>query len=254
MDLGLAGARAIVTGGTRGIGRAIVERLLDEGASVAISARDAGGVDVALKELASRGTIVGTSLDVADGDALTAWVGTASEQLGGIDIVVSNASAGGMGGATPEAFNQMLNVDVLGLVRLVDAALPHLKASERASIIAISTTAALEQFGPGASAYNSLKAAVISYTAGLSQNLAPHGIRANCVSPGPIFVENGDWDMIKKHMTAFYDATVQTHGRGRLGDPHEVANAVAFLASPAASWISGENLVVDGGFTKRVAF
>lgn len=254
VDLGLTGKRAIVTGGTRGIGRAIAERLLDEGASVAISARDAGGVEVAVKELSSRGTVFGEILDVADGDALTAWVATAAEQLGGLDIVVSNASAGGMGGATPEAFNQLLNVDVLGLVRLVDAALPHLQASESGAIVAISTTAAIENFGPGASAYNSLKAAVISYTAGLSQNLAPQGIRANCVSPGPIFVENGDWDMIKKHMTAFYDATVAGHGRGRLGDPAEVANAVAFLASPAASWISGENIVVDGGFTKRVAF
>jgi NAD(P)-dependent dehydrogenase (short-subunit alcohol dehydrogenase family) len=140
------------------------------------------------------------------------------------------------------------------LVRLVDAALPHLQKSEAAAIVAISTTAALEQFGPGTSAYNALKAAVINYTAGLAQNLAPAGIRANCVSPGPIFIENGDWDMIKKHMTAFYDATVQGHGRGRLGSPEEVANAVAFLASPAASWISGANLVVDGGFTKRVAF
>lgn len=254
MDLGLSGKRAVVTGGTRGIGRAIAERLLDEGASVAISARDAGGVEVAIKELSARGTVFGESLDVGDGDALTTWVAKAADQLGGIDIVVSNASAGGMGGATPEAFGQVLNVDVLGLVRLVDAALPHLQKSEAAAIVAISTTAALEQFGPGTSAYNALKAAVINYTAGLAQNLAPAGIRANCVSPGPIFIENGDWDMIKKHMTAFYDATVQGHGRGRLGSPEEVANAVAFLASPAASWISGANLVVDGGFTKRVAF
>jgi NAD(P)-dependent dehydrogenase (short-subunit alcohol dehydrogenase family) len=254
VDLGLSGKRAVVTGGTRGIGRAIAERLLDEGASVAISARDAGGVEVAIKELSAKGTVFGESLDVGDGDALAAWVAKAAEQLGGIDIVVSNASAGGMGGATPEAFGQVLNVDVLGLVRLVDAALPHLQQSEAAAIVAISTTAALEQFGPGTSAYNALKAAVINYTAGLAQNLAPAGIRANCVSPGPIFIENGDWDMIKKHMTAFYDATVQGHGRGRLGSPEEVANAVAFLASPAASWISGANLVVDGGFTKRVAF
>ena len=254
MDLGLQGKKAIITGGSRGIGRAIAERLLEEGASVAICARGKEGVDEAVTALSSKGQIHGTSVDMADGDAIAAWVEEAAGQLGGIDIVVSNASAGGGGGATADAFQAHLDIDVLGLVRLVDAALPKLKESGSGSIVAISTTAALEQFGPGASAYNSLKAAVINYTAGLAQNLAKDGIRANCVSPGPIFIEGGSWDMIKQHMTPFYDATVGASPGGRLGSAEEVANVVAFIASPAASWVTGENIVVDGGFTKRVAF
>lgn len=254
MDLGLQGRKAIITGGSRGIGRAVAERLLDEGASVAICARGVTGVDEAVAALSSRGTVHGAVVDMADGDAVAAWVAQAAGQLGGIDIVVSNASAGGAGGASTEAFQAHLDIDVLGLVRLVDAALPHLKESGSGSIVAISTTAALEQFGPGASAYNALKAAVINYTAGLSQTLARNGIRANCVSPGPIFVEGGPWDMIKQHMQAFYEGTVRAQPSGRLGTAEEVANVVAFLASPAASWVTGDNVVVDGGFTKRVAY
>ena len=255
MDLGLKGKKAVITGGSRGIGRAIAERLLDEGAAVAICARGKDGVDEAVTTLAARGgQVVGASVDLADGDAVVAWVDEAALQLGGIDIVVSNASAGGGGGASADAFQSHLDIDVLGLVRLVDAALPHLKTSEGASIVAISTTAALEQFGPGASAYNSLKAAVINYTAGLAQNLAKDGIRANCVSPGPVFVDGGSWDTIKQHMTPFYESTVKASPLGRLGTADEIANVVAFLASPAASWVTGENVVVDGGFTKRVPF
>lgn len=249
MDLGLAGKKAIITGGSRGIGRAIAARLLEEGASVGISARGQDGVDAAVKELSELGTVVGSAVDVADGDALAAWVNDMAEQLGGIDIVVSNASAGGSAD-----FQAMLDVDILGLTRLVEAATPALIESGEAAIIGIATTAALENFGPGASAYNAMKAAVISYIGGLSQNLARKGIRANAISPGPIMIEGGSWDFIKENMTPFYDSTVATQPQGRLGSAEEVANVAAFLASPAASWVNGENIVVDGGYTKRVAY
>ena len=253
MDLGLAGKKAIITGGSRGIGRAIAAKLLDEGASVAISARGKEGLDEAVEALSARGTVIGDAVDVADGDALAAWVTGAASQLGGIDIVISNASGGGQG-TSAQDFQAVLDVDLLGLVRLVDAATPALLESGEASIIAISTTAALENFGPGTSAYNSMKAAVINYIGGLAQNLARKGVRANAISPGPIMIENGSWAFIQEHMSAFYDATVAVQPQGRLGTAEEVANVAAFLASPAASWINGENIVVDGGFTKRVAF
>jgi 3-oxoacyl-[acyl-carrier protein] reductase len=175
------------------------------------------------------------------------------EQLGGIDIVVSNASGGGQG-TSAEDFQAGLDVDVLGLVRLVDAATPKLVESGEASVIAISTTAALENFGPGTSAYNALKAAVVNYIGGLAQNLGPKGIRANAISPGPIMIEGGSWDLIKEHMTPFYESTLAVQPQKRLGTAEEVANVAAFLASPAASWVTGENIVVDGGFTKRVAY
>ena len=254
MDLGLNGRVALITGGSRGIGRAIAERLLAEGTTVAISGRGEESLANAVADMSKLGTVVGSAVDVADGDALAAWVAATAEQFGRIDIVVSNASGGGAGNTSAEAFQKTLDVDVLGLVRLVDAALPFLKASDGAAIIAISTTAALEHFGSGMGSYHALKAGVINLIAGYAQSLGGDGIRANCVSPGPIFIEGGGWDRIRQGVPAMYEGAVAAHPSKRLGTAAEVANAVAFLASPAASWITGENIVVDGGYTKRVAF
>lgn len=254
MDLALTGTKAIITGGSRGIGRAIAERLLDEGATVSISARGQEGLDAAVAEMSSRGTVHGSVVDVADGDALTAWVTASAEAMGGIDIVISNASGGGAGRTTAEAFQKTLDVDILGLVRMVDAAMPHLEASDAAAILAISTTAALEHFGDGMGSYHVLKAGLINLVAGYSQSLGSKGVRANAISPGPIFVEGGGWDHIKTNVPEMYEGAIAGHPSKRLGTAAEVANAAAFLVSPAASWITGENLVVDGGYTKRVAF
>lgn len=254
MDLALAGKKAIVTGGSRGIGRAITEELLGEGATVCISARGQEGLDSALAEMASLGTVHGSAVDVADEEALTAWVNSSAETMGGLDIVISNASGGGAGRTTAKAFQQTLDVDILGLVRMVDAALPQLEASDAAAILAVSTTAALEHFGDGMGSYHVLKAGLINLIGGYSQSLGGKGIRANAVSPGPIFVEGGGWDQIKEHMPDMYTGALAGHPSGRLGTASEVAKAVAFLVSPAASWVTGENLVIDGGFTKRIAF
>ena len=254
MDLGLSGKKALITGGSRGIGRAIAERLLAEGATVAISARGADGLDAAVKELSALGPTHGGVVDVGDGEALAAWVNASAEAMGGIDLVVSNASGGGAGKTTAEAFQQTLNVDIMGLVHMVDTARPHLEASGAGSIVAISTTAALEHFGTGLGSYHALKAGLINLVAGYAQALGGTGIRANCVSPGPIFVEGGGWDKIKTAVPAMYDGAIAAHPSHRLGTAAEVANVVAFLASPAASWVTGENIVVDGGYTKRVAF
>jgi 3-oxoacyl-[acyl-carrier protein] reductase len=255
MDLGLAGKRALVTGGSRGIGRAITERLIAEGAQVAISARGAEGLETALAELrASGGTVTGQAFDVADAAALAKWVTDSAAAMGGIDIVVSNASGGGAGNLSAEAFQKTLDIDILGLVRMVDAATPFLEASDGAAIVAISTTAALENFGNGLGSYHVLKAGLINLIAGYSQALGSKGIRANTVSPGPIWVEGGGWSKIKAGVPAMYDAAIAGHPSGRLGTAVEVASVVAFLASPASSWVTGENIVVDGGYTKRVAF
>jgi len=251
MDLGLTGKKVAITGGSRGIGRAITARMLEEGAHVTICARGQEGVDEAVAALG--GNVSGSAVDVGDRDALAAWVNGAAEAMGGLDIFINNASGGG-GGTTDEKFDQNYQVDLMGLVRGVNAAEEHLAASGQGAILEIATTAAIENFGPGASSYMALKAGAIAYIAGLSQTLAAKGIRANAVSPGPIFFENGPWDKIKGAMPDFYNGTVAGHPGGRMGSPEEVANVAAFLCSPDASWVTGENIVIDGGFTKRIAF
>ncbi|MDH4168805.1 MAG: SDR family oxidoreductase [Acidimicrobiia bacterium] len=252
MDLGLAGKQALVTGATKGIGRAIAETLLAEGASVAICARTADDVEAAVADLSKAGTVVGSVADVGDADALKAWVATSAEALGGIDIYVHNTSAG-PGGDT-KAWKRSFDIDLMALVHGVEAATEHLVASDAGALVSISTTAASEHFGPGANNYSALKAAVENWTLGQAQTLGAQGVRCNVVSPGPIFVEGGSWDFIKNNMEDFYKATLRVHPGRQMGSAADVANAVAFLASPAAGHVNGANLTVDGGFLKRIDF
>ena len=252
MDLKIKGSKALITGATKGIGRAIANTLADEGCNVAICARNQEEVDAAVAELSAKGvTAFGQAVDIGDGDAFKAWIDASAAALGGIDCIVSNVSGGGAQGE--EAWRRHLEYDMLGAVRMVEGAMEHLEASDNASVTLISTTAALEKF-MSAGPYNALKAALLNYSGALSQDLAPKGIRVNAVSPGPIFVEGGSWDNIKKHMTAFYDATVADIPMGRMGSAEEVAAQVVFLASPQAGFTTGTNIVIDGGITKRIQF
>ncbi|MBK6658951.1 MAG: SDR family oxidoreductase [Proteobacteria bacterium] len=256
MDLGLKGKCAIVTGATRGIGRAIAEQLLGEGCKVSICARKADEVASAVAALRALGgadaTVHGGVADVASREAVDAWVAASAAALGGIDVVVANVSA--LAGAPGEdSWRAGMEIDVLGTVRTVEAALPHLERSSAASIVAVSSTAALEAFG-GPRAYNAVKAAVINYVSNLATQLAPKNIRANTVSPGTIYFDDGVWGARKRDMPAIYEAALAQNPMGRMGTPAEVANAVVFVASPAASFVTGANLVVDGGFTRRVQY
>jgi 3-oxoacyl-[acyl-carrier protein] reductase len=252
MDLGLEGKKAIVTGGSRGLGRAIADTLADEGVDVAICARNAESLEAAVKELEAKGVkVISKLVDVADGDALAAFMAESIEQLGGLDILISNPSGGN--GIDEAAWKANFDVDLMGSVRSVNAALPALSDSSSASILFLGSTAAVETFF-GATSYNAIKAALITHANGLSQSLGSKGIRVNTISPGPIFVEGGSWDMIRQYQEATYQKANEDHPSGRMGEASDVANAAAFLSSPAARHITGVNLVVDGGFTKRVNF
>ena len=252
MDLGLTGRKALVTAASRGIGLAVAQTFADAGCDVALCARGDAGLETARKDLESRGVRVFTrAFDVADADALKSFVEDAAADLGGLDAFVSNASGGA--GPGEQAWRAGFEVDVMSGVRGVEAALPALSESEAGSIVFISSTAALEYLGVP-QGYNARKAAVIAHASDLSQALAPRGIRVNVVSPGPIYFEGGNWEMIKQAMPKIYEAALGQCAIGRMGTPEEVARAVVFLASPAASLITGANLVADGGFTKRVAY
>ena len=252
MDLGLASKRALVTGSTRGIGRRIAETLLQEGATVAIGARKREEVDAATRELKGRGKVVGAVLDVNDAKAYRGWIDSMAAELGGIDLFVHNVSAGG--GMEGEAsWYKCFELDVMGAVRGVEAALPHLEKSGNGSILLIGTTAAIETF-LAPMAYNALKASLITYAKQLSQAIAAKGIRVNVVSPGPIYFAGGAWEGIEKGAPDLFTSQKALHPTNRMGTPEEVARAAAFLLSPAASWINGVNLIVDGGYTKRVQF
>ena len=253
MDLGLKGLRALVTGGTRGIGRAIVETLAEEGASVAFCARTEADVAQAAVELTERGGVVtGRCVDVSDADGIRQWVGDAAAELGGLDIVVANVSA--LAIPDEEAnWRASFEVDLMGTVHLVTAAMPHLERSQAPSIVTISSVSGREiDFASGP--YGTMKAAIIHYTQGLAYQLAGKGIRANSLSPGNTYFDGGVWQNIEQNNPELFATALGLNPTGRMARPEEIARGVAFLASPAASFITGTNLVVDGALTRGVQF
>lgn len=253
MDLGLKGKKAIVTGATKGIGRRIANLLADEGADVAVCARHDGEVKETLAALSAKGvTATGGVVSVADGPAYKAWLQQAAETLGGCDIFIPNVSAGGgLGGE--EFWQNAFDVDMMGAVRGVEVLTPYLKKSGHGAVVLIASTNAVEFF-LGPMAYNAMKAALVNYGKQLALATAADGIRVNTVSPGPIYFPGGAWATIEQHMPEFYREALAKMPRGVMGTPEEVANVVVFVASPAASLMVGANVVVDGGFTKRVQF
>lgn len=253
MDLGLKGLKALVTGGTKGIGRAIADLLAAEGADIAICARTQADVDDALAALKATGVrATGRGVDVGDGSALTRWVTEAAQEMGGLDILVCNVSALAIG-QDEASWQAEFNTDMMGTVRAVQAAMPLLERSAAGSIVVISSVSGREiDFAAGP--YGVFKAALIHYAKGLSFQLAGKGIRVNALSPGNTYFPGGVWEKIETGNPELYRQALALNPTGRMGKPEEMARGAVFLASPAASFITGTNLVVDGALTRGVQF
>lgn len=251
MDLGLKGRKALITGASKGIGRHCAEILVAEGAEVAICARTRAGVDAAVADLrAAGGTAHGAAVDVSDKAALERWVAEAGAAMGGIDIVIANVSA--LAVADDEAAWQAgFDTDLMHSVRVVNAAMPMLEASDAASITLVSSVSGREIDFTGP-AYGAFKAALVHYAQGLAFRLAPKGIRANSVSPGNTYFEGGIWQQIEAGNPELFAQALALNPTGRMARPDEIARGIVFLASPASSFTTGTNLVIDGALTRGV--
>jgi 3-oxoacyl-[acyl-carrier protein] reductase len=251
MDLGLRGLHAIVTGGTKGIGRRTADILADEGCNVSICARNETEVRAAVDAFQSKGVhAYGEAIDVADKAALEGWIASTSKALGGIDIVVANVSALAVQD-NEEAWQNAFQVDMMHTVRTVNAALPYLEKSQHPSITIVSSVSGREIDFTGP-AYGGIKAALIHYAQGLAYRLAGKGIRVNAVSPGNVYFEGGIWAWIEENNKDLFAQAMALNPTGRMATAEEIGRGIVFLASPASSFTTGTNLVIDGALTRGV--
>lgn len=250
MNLNLHGAKVLVSGGSRGIGRAIVEAFIAEGATVGFCSRnqtDAATVSALLGERA-----FADQVEVTDPAQVTRWVETAAARMNGVDIIVPNVSALA-GGSDLSVWRAAFETDLLGTVSFVNAALPMLRQSDRAAMVLISSVSGRE-VDMFAEPYGVIKSALIHYGKTLSARHAGEGIRVNTVSPGNVYFPDGVWGKIERETPDLFATCLAANPFGRMARPEEVANAVVFLASSAASFTTGTDLLVDGGLTRGVQY
>jgi len=240
------GCRVVVAGGSRGIGRSMALAFAQAGAAVSICARGAAALEETRQAIATLGaTVHAQNCDLADAAAIRAYVANAAAALGGIDVLINNASGYGFD-ESDEGWIAGFNVDLMAAVRASRAALPHLKASPHPCILHTSSIAAFRPRANGAP-YAALKAALSQYTTSQALALAEHRIRVNAIAPGSIAFADGLWERRKLEQPQLYQATLAKIPFGRFGKPEEIAHAALFLTSPWAGWITGQTLAVDGG-------
>ncbi len=252
MDLELTGKVALVTGASRGIGRAIAKGLAAEGARLIIAARGAEALEETQRSLEATGAeVLAVTADVGDDASAAALVGKAHERFGQIDILISNATALAVTGDRA-GWENSLNVDVMGAVRLVDAALPKMRDRQTGTILLVSSVSAIEAAPMTDFGYTAAKAALNAFAKKLAVVEGQHGIRTNALLPGSTEFPDGGWDMMREQHPEIYEMVRQSVPAGRLGTPREIADAAVWLVSPRAGWVNGASLVVDGGQSKGI--
>jgi 3-oxoacyl-[acyl-carrier protein] reductase len=253
MDLGLKGLNILISGGSKGIGRRCADYFAQEGANVSICARDKATVDETVAHLTKSGVkALGHSVDVCNKDALEGWIAESAKALGGIDIIVPNVSALAVED-NEDAWRKEFEVDMLHTVRFVNAALPYLEKSKAPSVTIVSSVSGREIDFTGP-AYGAFKAALIHYAHGMAFKLAPKMIRVNSVSPGNTYFKGGVWEYIENNLPDLFKEALRLNPTGRMATPEEIARGVVFLASPASSFTTGTNLVIDGALTRGVQY
>ncbi|MFW2334781.1 SDR family NAD(P)-dependent oxidoreductase [Ilumatobacter sp.] len=246
MDLGLGGKRVIVTGASKGIGKAIAQGFLMEGARVAICARDQTTLTAGAAELSELGEVHARSADMAEPNGPASFVEWAAGQLGGLDVVVSNVSA-----MEASDYRAAFQTDVGGAVSLTRAALEHMPDDDDANVVFIGSRAASVGV-PWMPAYAAMKAATVSVAKSMALEVARRGIRVNVVSPGDVSFPGGSWDRAQHDNPKLYEAIIKENPFRRLARPEEIADVVVFIASARASFVTGANIFVDGGATKSL--